>query len=60
MSTTSVNATNINLNTTVPEIGATESAFDGRIGVFAAYNRAISNEEFLYNFNAIKNKYGLT
>ena len=60
VATNTVTAKDINLTTTKLDIGTTdESTMNGRIGIFAAYNRAISDDEFAENYNAIKSKYGL-
>jgi len=38
---------------------ATGQAFNGRMGSFSAYNRNLTNDEILQNFNALRGRYGV-
>jgi hypothetical protein len=39
--------------------GAGAGSFNGRLGFFMVYNRALSNTEMTYNFNQFRRRYGL-
>jgi len=39
---------------------STSRSYDGRVGVAQVYNRSLSSAELTANFNALKNRYGLS
>ena len=50
--------------TGVIELGGNPSGggvnFNGRYGILLIYNRSLSNSEITQNYNALKNRYGLS
>ena len=35
------------------------NSWNGRLAYFAVYNRGISNDDYLNNYNALKGRFGL-
>jgi hypothetical protein len=58
---TSVAAANINLDNNEVLINPADEGYNwnGKLAYFSVYNRGISNEEVLINYNALKGRFGL-
>jgi len=54
-------AANINLTTTGVDLGGTSegTTWNARLNAFLAYNRDLSNDEMVQNFNVIRKRFGL-
>tara|TARA_R110002153_G_scaffold273693_1_gene445283 strand:+ start:705 stop:1397 length:693 start_codon:yes stop_codon:yes gene_type:complete len=58
---TTVTAANVNLNSTAMKLNSNDSGYnwDGYLSNFMVYNRALSDDEMLQNYNAFKSRAGL-
>ena len=58
---TTTAAANINLDSNPVLMNPVDegNSWNGRLAYFAVYNRGISNDDYLNNYNALKGRFGL-